>query len=161
MYFLYTSNTCPKGERAAEFLQARAIGCMTINLDDPGQESKLDYVWQLLRQWEEDPQAKLQLPVLTQLTIQPTGKSQAARQTSPSISAPSVAELNANGEASGVANGAASGAASGVANGAAKQAQKGAAEPGAKTEELITIGFDHQEWEKIFSPVSPQQEGKT
>lgn len=145
MYFLYTSNTCPKGARAAEFLQARAIACTTINLDDPKQESKLDQVWQLLRQWEEDPQAKLQLPVLTQLTTRPGAEFQAARQTIPSIPAPSIAELEANG----------------VAQGAEKRAQKGAAEPGAKTEELITIGFDHQEWEKIFSPVSPQQEGKT
>lgn len=65
MYTLYTSDTCPRGVQANRFLTRRSIEFTEVNLDKPANKSRVDQLWQLMRAWQENPQAILKLPVLT------------------------------------------------------------------------------------------------
>jgi len=65
MYTLYTSDTCPRGVMASHFLTKRSVEFTEVNLDHPANKNRIDQLWQLMRAWQEDPQAILKLPVLT------------------------------------------------------------------------------------------------
>ena len=64
---MYTSDTCPKGVAAQSYLSRINILFEEINLDRQTDKEKIDGLWQLLRNWQEDPRTPLVLPVLTNL----------------------------------------------------------------------------------------------
>ncbi len=65
MLFLYTSDTCPKGVSAQQYLNKTGISFSLVNIDQPNMKAQVDVLWQLLRNWQEDPRTPLVLPVLT------------------------------------------------------------------------------------------------
>lgn len=68
MFRLYTSDTCPKGVLARQYLTKTNLAFTEVNIDQVVNHSQVDTLWQLLRNWREDPHTPLVLPVLTQTT---------------------------------------------------------------------------------------------
>jgi len=68
MFRLYTSHTCPKGVMAQQYLTKTNLPFTSVNIDLDENRGQVDVLWQLLRNWREDPHTPLVLPVLTQTT---------------------------------------------------------------------------------------------
>jgi glutaredoxin len=67
VYTLYTSDTCPKGVQAREFLQARGLAFTEQNLDQTNNSEQLDALRRLLQSWSGVVTNSVVLPVLTHM----------------------------------------------------------------------------------------------
>lgn len=63
--YLYSSNTCPKGVAARQWLQSRQIEFAEINLDQINDSAVEHRLRLLIREQQHDDSANLALPALT------------------------------------------------------------------------------------------------